>query len=82
MWRDTGLPVRVLMLDARALLPVLCFVVKWSWITFYIAVSGIAFFGTMAFFGLTLPAATRLMRRVLAGSTRTAMPAWKRRRLA
>ena len=77
-----GLPVRVLMLDARACLPILCFVVKWSWITFYIASFGFVFFSIISFFGLTLPAAVRLLRRFLVGATRPAVPAWKRRRLA
>ena len=31
MWRNTGQPVRLLMLDARACLPILSFVVYWSW---------------------------------------------------
>ena len=31
MWRDTGRPVRVVFLDARACLPLLVFVVYWSW---------------------------------------------------
>ena len=82
MWRNTGLPVRVLMLDARACLPILCFVVKWSWITFYVAVTGVLFFAVISFFGLTLPAVTRLMRRLLVGAERSAVPSWKRRRLA
>jgi intracellular multiplication protein IcmT len=82
MWRNTGQPVRVLMLDARACLPILCFVVKWSWITFYIAATGTVFFAALSFLGLTLPAFLRLGRRFLVGSTRTAVPAWKRRRLA
>jgi intracellular multiplication protein IcmT len=81
MWRNTALPVRVLMLDARACLPVLCFFVYWSWLTFYIAVIGMTFFSVISFFGLTLPAVVRLVRRFLIGSTRPAVPAWNRRRL-
>jgi len=82
MWRNTGLPVRIFMLDARACFPVLLFVIKWTWITFYIAVIGISFFSAISFFGLTLPAVIRLIRRVLVGATRPAVPSWKRRRLA
>jgi intracellular multiplication protein IcmT len=40
------------------------------------------FFATISFAGLTLPALWRMVRRWLVGSTRTAVPAWKRRRLA
>ena len=82
MWRDTGQPVRVVMLDARACLPILSFVCYWSWITFYIAVAGTLFFSTISFFGLTLPAVFRLIRRLLVGPVRPAVPAWNRRRLA
>ncbi|MBI0537457.1 MULTISPECIES: IcmT/TraK family protein [Roseomonas] len=82
MWRNTALPIRFLMLDARALLPVLCFVTYWSWTTLYIALLGTAFFGVLSFFGLTLPALFRIVRGWLVGRLRPAVPAWKRRRLA
>ena len=82
MWRNTGQPVRLLMLDARACLPILCVMVYWSWPTLYIAISGVAFFSTISFFGLTVPAMLRLTRRVLVGRVRTAVPVWNRRRLA
>ena len=82
MWRNTALPVRILMLDARACLPVLCFVVYWSWATLYVALAGTVFFGTISFFGLTVPALRRVLRRWLVGRLRPAVPAWRRRRLA
>jgi intracellular multiplication protein IcmT len=82
MWRYTALPVKVAIRDARACIPVLIFVLYWSWITAYIAVAGIIFFTVISWFGLTVPAVVRLMRRVLVGSVRTAVPAWQRRRLA
>lgn len=81
MWRNTGQPVRVLMLDARACLPILLAAVYWSWTTLYIAVAGFIFFSLISFFGLTLPALIRLARRWLAGSVRTAVPVSNRRRL-
>ncbi len=82
MWRDTGQPVRLLMLDARACLPILCVTVYWSWLTLYIALAGVAFFSLISFFGLTLPAMLRLARRVVVGHVRTAVPVWNRRRYA
>ena len=82
MRRNSGQPVRLLMLDARACLPILCVMVYWSWPTLYIAISGVAFFSTISFFGLTLPAMLRLTRRALVGKVRTAVPVWNRRRLA
>ncbi len=44
MWRNTGQPVRIFMLDARACLPIVCAAVYWSWPTLYIGVIGFAFF--------------------------------------
>lgn len=82
MWRNTAQPVRVAMFDARALFPLLCFVVYWSWFTFYVALIGVAFFSLISFLGLTLPSMLRMMRRLAVGSTRPAVPVWKRRRLA
>jgi intracellular multiplication protein IcmT len=82
MWRYTALPVKVAILDARACIPVLIFVLYWSWTTAYIAIAGVIFFTVISWFGLTVPAVTRVMRRKLVGSVRPAVPAWKRRRLA
>ena len=81
MWRYTALPVRLFMLDARACVPLLIGVTKWSWTTLYIAVLGTAFFGALSYFGLTVPAVFRLVRRRLAGPVCPATPAWSRRRL-
>ncbi|MEA2791744.1 MAG: intracellular multiplication protein IcmT [Acetobacteraceae bacterium] len=82
MWRYTALPVKVAILDARACIPVLIFVLHWSWTTAYIAIFGIVFFTVISWFGLTVPAVARVIRRALVGSVRPAVPAWKRRRLA
>ena len=82
MWRNSGQPVRVLMLDARACLPILLVAVYWSWTTLYIGLTGFAFFALISFMGLTLPAMMRLIRRWLIGPVRTAVPVWNRRRLA
>ena len=54
MWRNTGQPVRVLMLDARACLPVVLAAVYWSWTTLYIAIAGFPFFSLISFFFLQL----------------------------
>lgn len=82
MWRNTGQPVRLMMLDARACFPILLAMVYWSWTTLEIAVAGVSFFAAISFFGLTLPAVFRLGRRLLVGRTRTAVPVWNRRRYA
>lgn len=82
MWRHTGRPVRLLFLDARACVPLLAFIVYWSWPTFYVALAGTVFFGTISWLGLTVPAAMRLARRLVVGRVRPAVPVWRRRRLA
>ncbi len=82
MWRNTAVPVRVWVLDARACFPLLVFVVYWSWTTAYIALAGIAFFTIISWLGLTVPAMLRLLRRLFVGPVSPAVPIWKRRRLA
>ena len=51
MWRDTGRPVMVVFLDARACFPLLVFVVYWSWTTFYIAATGVIVFSVISWAG-------------------------------
>ncbi|SFK90805.1 IcmT/TraK family protein [Methylocapsa palsarum] len=82
MWRDTGRPVKVLFLDARACFPLLVYVVYWSWTTFTIAAVGIGFFTVISWAGLTVPSTIRTLRRLFVGPLRPAVPSWKRRRLA
>ena len=82
MWRDSGAPTRVLYLDGRACLAVLPAVIYWSWTTLYGAVFGVVFFTVISWFGLTVPALFRLLRRWLVGRLRPAVPVWRRRRLA
>lgn len=82
MWRYTAKPVMLLILDARACVPLLSFVVYWSWPTFYVALIGTVFFGAISWAGLTVPAVIRMVRRWLVGRRRPAVPAWRRRRLA
>jgi intracellular multiplication protein IcmT len=70
MWRDTGRPVKLVFLDARACLPILVFVVYWSWTTFYIAATGVVFFSVISWAGLTVPATLSgpIVRRFQRGS--------------
>lgn len=82
MWRDSGAPTRVLYLDGRACLAVLPAVMYWSWTTLDIAIFGVVFFTVISWFGLTVPALFRLLRRWLVGRVRPAVPVWRRRRLA
>lgn len=82
MWRNTMLPVRIYVVDARVLIPLmvlLCHIRVW---TLYVALIGIAMFAALEWFGLAFPAAVRTTRRWLVGRRRPAIPSWKRRRFA
>jgi len=82
MWRNTALPVRCFVLDARACFPVLGLCMYWSWTTFEIAIVGMAFFGVLSWLGLSIPIFLRLVRRMIVGPLRPTVPSWDRRRLA
>ena len=82
MWRNTMRPVRLFVIDARALIPVMVFVMHVRWGTLYLACAGIAVFTVLEWFGLTFPAAIRTVRRYVVGAVRPAIPAWKKRRFA
>ena len=82
MWRYTAKPVMLVILDARACVPLLLFTVHWAWWTLYLAVGCTVFFGLLSWVGLTVPAFARMLRRWIVGPVRSAVPAWQRRRLA
>lgn len=82
MWRNTMLPVRIYVVDARALVPIMIFVLHWRLSTLYAAGVGIALFAVLEWFGLTFPAAIRTVRRLAIGRLRPAVPSWKKRRYA
>jgi len=82
MWRYTAKPVMLIILDARACIPLLLFTVHWAWWTFYTALFCTVFFGVLSWIGLTVPAFGRMLRRLIVGPVRAAVPAWQRRRLA
>ena len=82
MWRNTMLPVRLYLVDARALIPVMIFVLHWRVSTLYVAAGGIAIFAVLEWFGLTFRSAIRTIRRLIVGRLRPAVPAWKKRSYA
>ncbi len=82
MWRNTMMPVRIYVVDARALIPVMIFMLHWRLGTLYLAGAGIALFTVLEWFGLTFPAGRRTIRRLLVGRIRPAIPSWKKRRYA
>jgi intracellular multiplication protein IcmT len=82
MWRFTSSPVRFFIVDARALVPLLLFILHIQWWTFYVAIVGVVLFGALEWAGLTAPVAWRTCRRLIVGPVRPCVPAWKKRRFA
>lgn len=82
MWRETGSPLRFMGCDARILFPIVVWALHMAWTMFYVAIAGILIFAVAERFGLTVPAAWRTCRRLLAGRERPAVPHWKRRRFS
>lgn len=82
MWRNTMLPVRIYVADARVLIPVLVVLGHLRLWTLYLAMADIVVFAVLEWLGLTFPAAMRTVRRWIVGSRRPAIPAWKKRRFA
>ena len=71
MWRYTAKPVMLVILDARACLPLLLFVVWWAWWTFYVAVTCIALLlGDQLVRSDRARGVARLVRRLLVGPVR------------
>ncbi len=79
MWRFTADPVRLLIIDARALAPFALFFAHMREWTLILAVVGALFFGILAWLGLTLPVACRMMRVIVCGPVRPRLPSWKKR---
>lgn len=79
MWRFSADPVRLLIIDARAVAPMTLFLVHMRLWTLVVALVGIALFAFLAWFGLTVPVAWRMLRVILCGPVRPRLPAWKRR---
>jgi intracellular multiplication protein IcmT len=82
MWRNTMLPIRIYVADARALIPLMVVLVHVRLWTFYVALAGIVVFAVLEWLGLTFPAAVRTARRWIVGNRRSAIPTWKKRRFA
>lgn len=79
MWRFTAAPVKILVIDARALLPIAVFLVHMRLWTLIVAGIGVAAFSLLAFFGFTLPVAWRVLRVLICGPIRRRLPASKMR---
>jgi intracellular multiplication protein IcmT len=77
-WRDSARNVRLWLVDYRACFPLLIFIFHISWITFFIVILSITFFGTLEHFGFTVVVFARWLRSLIAGPRKVAQPVWKR----
>lgn len=75
-WRDSARKVKFFGLDGSAAFPILLFLVKISWFTFYIVIISVTFFAILSRFGFTPIVFLRIIRSKLAGSRVIANPWW------
>jgi intracellular multiplication protein IcmT len=66
-WRDSARQPKLFIIDAKAALFVLFWLLHPRWWTFYVALGFIILVTILDYFKLTLPVAMRLLRRAIGG---------------
>tara|TARA_R110000868_G_scaffold32183_10_gene117370 strand:- start:11758 stop:12006 length:249 start_codon:yes stop_codon:yes gene_type:complete len=80
-WRDSARVPKILILDYRALSPLLFLIIYPSFITLGISIVVIIFFAILEQFGFTLTIFIRfLLYRVIAGKHKFVVPWWYKKR--
>ncbi len=69
-WNWTAKWPRFIIFDARSLFPLAIWALHISWFTFYIAISGIFFFGLLEYFRITPAVLFRSIRCAISGNNR------------
>lgn len=77
-WRYTASRLRAFGMSAGCLLPMIVFLARWGWGTFYFALAGVAFFAVLEFFGYHITVLIRRMRCWMVGKERDGTPHHKR----
>lgn len=78
-WRNTGLPAKLFIFDARSVFPLLALLISFSMTTFMVAFVTTCIFYVIERFGMDFAMALRFVRGMLAGDTRRVlMPAERR----
>ncbi|MDR1050943.1 MAG: IcmT/TraK family protein [Deltaproteobacteria bacterium] len=72
-WAFTALQPRLGRLDARAVFPILLWLLHWSWWTFGLALAGVAFLAWLDWSGLPFEAVPGRARTLLVGRLRPAL---------
>ncbi len=76
-WRDTARPARFFLIDYRAALPLLLFLLHIRWWTFFLTVGVTLFLAVLERYGFTVSVFIRWFRSTLAGPRRYARPWWR-----
>lgn len=76
-WRDASRSPRFFIMDYRAVLPLLLFLLHITWTTFAIAVFFVIFFSILERFRFTIPVFLRWLRCQFAGTYRASRPWWR-----
>jgi intracellular multiplication protein IcmT len=82
LWRDTAIPPKIFILDARAVFPLALWLFHWAWWTFGLAVVCMGGLYLVQRTGMTPIACMRAMRVALLGKrreTRTNELQWRKR---
>jgi len=75
-WRDSARPAKFFIIDAKAAFPIFLFLLHIAWWTFFVAILTTLFFTALAKFGYTMEVFLRIVRSVLAGPRKLAVPWW------
>lgn len=70
LWRDTALPPKIFVLDARAIFPLALWIFHWAWWTFYVALGAIVLLFLVQRTGMTPMGCVRSIRLMIIGRRR------------
>lgn len=76
-WRDSARPVKFFIWDGKTAFPLVIFLLHISWITLGIALGAISFFTILNYFGYRIDVFFRMVRSMIAGSRKAAIPWWE-----
>lgn len=75
-WRDSARPARFFLIDAKAVFPLIVFLLHIRWWTLIVALIGMGFFTILNRFGYSVEVFLRVVRGFLGGKLKTAHPWW------
>ena len=76
-WRDSARTARFFIVDARAAFPIFLFLMHIRVWTALLVVVSAAFFGTLEYYGFTIPVFLRWLRNFFAGYVKSSQPWWR-----